>query len=355
YAKNPPRNVYGEAPFADPNDWTTTNEKYFEHADWVLRKAAEYRMTVLLFPAYLGYDGREKGSEDGFVRELMATGPEKSLAYGRFLGKRYRDFDKIIWVMGGDRDPGPARENVDMVAYGIREFDQRHLFTAHCHSESSPASQYPSSSWLDISNTYSYFLVHLALTWDYNRKPVRPTFLLESVYEGETQFASELQMRRQAYWSVLCGGFGHVMGNNPLWNFGPGWQAAMDAPGSVGMVHWGELFRSRRWFELVPDQDHKVVTAGLGELWGLDLVTAAATPTGNMIIAYMTSARTISVDLAKMPKGQARAWWFNPRDGKATEAGTFPTDGVKQFTPPGDGDWALVLDDAALQLPAPGK
>jgi hypothetical protein len=26
----------------------------------------------------------------------------------------------------------------------------------------------------------------------------------------------------------------------------------------------------------------------------------------------------------------------------------------RKFTPPGDGDWALVLDDAAGQLPAPG-
>jgi hypothetical protein len=51
----------------------------------------------------------------------------------------------------------------------------------------------------------------------------------------------------------------------------------------------------------------------------------------------------------------ARAWWFNPRTGESNSAGEFPTSGKKKFTPPGDGDWVLVLDDASRNLPAPGK
>ena len=49
------------------------------------------------------------------------------------------------------------------------------------------------------------------------------------------------------------------------------------------------------------------------------------------------------------------AWWFDPRTGKATAAGTFATEGSKDFTPPAEGDWVLVLDDASQQLPAPGS
>ena len=349
YAKNAPQNIYGETPFPKMSDWSVQNEKYFEHADWVIRKAAENNIVVLLDPIYLGYPG----NADGFVDELMANGPETLLRYGQFLGQRYKNYDNIIWVMGGDRDPGTARENVDMIAIGIRQYDKRHLFTAHCHSDSSPPEQYP-GPWLDINSTYAYQIVHLRLAEDYNRTPVMPFFLIEAVYEGDHN-ASEVQIRRQAYWAVLTGGFGHVMGNNPIWLFSPGWDKALNAPGSVGMMHWGKLFRSRRWFDLVPDQDHKVVTGGLGEFWGFDYLTAGRTSDGSTVVAYMPSARTITVDMTKLAGAQASAWWFDPCTGKATSAGTFPTTGTRQFTPPAQQDWVLVLDDAAKRLPAPGQ
>jgi hypothetical protein len=181
-----------------------------------------------------------------------------------------------------------------------------------------------------------------------------PLFLIESIYEGEHN-SSELQIRRQAYWSVLCGEFGHVMGNYPIWSFNPGWQAALESPGSTALMHWGRLFRSRPWFELVPDKDHKIVTAGLGEFWGLDYLTAAATPDGGTAMAYLPSNRTITVDLSQLAKGHAKAWWYNPRTGGAVEAGSFATNGAVQFTPPSDGDWVIVLDDASKRLPAPGS
>jgi Protein of unknown function (DUF4038)/Putative collagen-binding domain of a collagenase len=349
FAKSAPKNLYGEAPFPKMSDWSVQNEKYFEHADWVIRKAAENGIVVLLAPVYLGYPG----TDEGFIDEVTANGPEKLLQYGQFLGQRYKDFDNIIWVMGGDRDPGPARENVDMVAFGIRQYDKRHLFSAHCHSDSAPPEQYP-GPWLEINTTYAYQIVHLRLLEDYNRTPVMPFFLIESIYEGEHN-SSEVQIRRQAYWTILNGGFGHVMGNRPIWLFDPGWNAAIDGPGSVGMMHWGKLFRSRPWFDLVPDQDHKVVTEGLGEFWGFDYLTAARAQDGSTMIAYMPSARSVTVDMTKLTGGEVNAWWFDPRTGKATAAGTFSATGTKQFTPLRQGDWVLVLDDASKHLPAPGQ
>lgn len=249
FAKNAPKNAYGEAPFPDVSNFAVTNERYFEHADWVIREAAKNGMVVLLAPVYLGYTGLD----EGFYDEVMTNGPEKCQAYGRFLGKRYASFDNIIWVMGGDRDPGLARENVDMIAYGIRESDGRHLMSAHCHSESSPIEQYP-GSWLQVSSSYAYEIVHQRLIWDFERKPVMPLFLIESVYEGEHN-SSEVQIRRQAYWSVLCGEFGHVMGNFPIWSFSSGWQAAMDSAGANAMMHWGRLFARSRGRTSFPTQN----------------------------------------------------------------------------------------------------
>jgi hypothetical protein len=230
---------------------------------------------------------------------------------------------------------------------------------------------------LDVNNTYTYGIVHRRLLADYNRRPVLPFFLIESTYEGEHN-ASAVQIRRQAYWALLCGACGQVFGNLPLWCFGApgvviggtqfyhnepciqdvvraGWQAALDGTGSRDVARVKALFGSRPWYDLVPDQEHVVITAGLGEFRGLDYLAAAKTYDGGTAIAYMPTARTVTVDLTKMCGDAARAWWFDPRTGEAHPAGVFPLSGSRDFTPPGDGDWALVLDDAGRGYPPPGS
>ncbi len=357
FCKHPPLNAEGEAPFTTPGDFSAPNERYFAYADWVLEEAAKNGIYVLLAPIYLGY----KGTDEGWINELLALSPGKCLEYGRYLGRRYKNFDNIIWVMGGDRNPESALERVDLIALGIKEHDHKHLFTAHCAPENSAFSQYSGGGWLSFNTVYTYELIHPRLYRAYDRDPAEPFILIESSYEGEHN-STEVQIRRQAYWTILCGGFGHVFGNNPIWHFnGPTlfpvketWQQAMDLAGSVSMEHWGDLFRSRKWYELVPDPKHEVVTKGLGEFMGLDYLAAARAADGGTVIAYMPSSRTITVDMSKISGSQARAWWFDPRSGAASAAGAFATRGLREFTPPGRGDWVLVLDDASKGLPKPG-
>jgi hypothetical protein len=354
YCKNPPKNAYGEKPFTTPGDFSTPNEKYFAHSDWIIRKASEYGIQLLLDPIYLGY----KGGNDGWFQEVLAAGPEKCLEYGRYLGKRYADFDNIIWLMGGDRNPGPALDYVNIVAQGIKEYDKRHLFTAHGEPESSAAIDYSGCEWLDINSVYSYKTVHLLLLFEYDRIPVMPSFLIESTYEGEHN-SDPVQIRRQAYWSILCGGLGHVFGNRPIWLFDSGWQAAMNSPGSIDMMRWGKLFNSIKWYELVPDQKHTVVREKLDGLQGLDYLSSACTADGSTVIAYMYSptymfrSRTIIVDMSTITGSMARAWWFDPATGNATSIGEFPTKGSREFTSPNKGDWVLILNDASKNLPLP--
>ena len=78
-----------------------------------------------------------------------------------------------------------------------------------------------------LNSTYTYSIIHEKLITDYNRTPTMPFFLIETIYEGEHN-ASEVQIRRQAYWAILCGATGQFMGNRPIWLFDPGWQKAMD-------------------------------------------------------------------------------------------------------------------------------
>jgi hypothetical protein len=71
-------------------------------------------------------------------------------------------------------------------------------------------------------------------------------------------------------------------------------------------------------------------------------------------MAYLPTSRAITVEMSKLSGKEAVGWWFNPRTGESTSAGKFSTSGKKEFTPPGDGDWVLVLDDADRHLEAPG-
>ncbi len=345
-----PVDRYGEGPFTTPGDFSTPNEKYFEHADWVIRKAAEKGIQVFLAPIYLGYIH----TDEGWVEEALANGPEKCRGWGRYLGKRYRDFDNLVWIMGGDRNPETARVDIDAVAAGIKEFDSRHLFTAHCHPENSAVDQYKNDGWLDLNDTYSYGIVHRMLLADYDRTPAMPYFLIETTYEGEHN-ASAVQIRRQAYWALLCGATGQFLGNRPIWLFDPGWQQAMDATGSQDMMRLKALFTSRPWFDLVPDEKHEVVVDGIGEFRGLDYLAASRTSDGGTVIAYLPTTRTFTVDLSKVSGTATQAWWYNPRTGNTDSAGKFATGAKQKFTPPSDGDWVLVVDDTARNLAAPGK
>jgi hypothetical protein len=345
-----PANRYGEGPFKTPGDFSTPNEKYFEHADWVIHKAGEKGIQVFLAPIYLGYIG----TDEGWVEEALANGPEKCRNWGRYVGKRYAGFDNVVWMIGGDRNPETARADVDAVALGIREFDRRHIFTAHCNTESSAIDQYKQEGWLDLNDTYTYAIVHLSLMNDYHRTPPMPFVLIESIYEGEHN-ASEVQVRRQAYWAILCGGTGQFMGNRPIWLFDPGWEAALNSTASEDMTRLKTLFTSRPWYDLVPDEKHEAVIDGLGEFLGLDYLSAARTHDGGSLIAYLPTARAFTVDLSKITGEKAQAWWFNPRTGLSESAGEWATGGRKKFTPPGDGDWVLVVDDAGRKLPPPGR
>ena len=112
--------------------------------------------------------------------------------YGRFLGERFRDRDNLVWVIGGDHDPGDLRDKMRLFVAGSRERDDRHLFTAHVHPESSAVVEYAGDDWLTLNQTYSYRIVHRSLIEDYQRTPVLPFILFESTYEGEHE-ASELQ------------------------------------------------------------------------------------------------------------------------------------------------------------------
>lgn len=346
FSSDPPRNLAGDEPFDRAGDLGTPNEAYFAHAERVLEAAAARGFLVVLAPTYLGYRDPQYpgygGRAEGWYDEIAASGVDGCRAWGEWLGRRFGRFDNLIWCIGGDRNPGALRAELDAVAGGIRRAGGTGLFTAHVHPECSTVDEYPGADWLDLNLTYTYGIVHRALLEDWRRTPTWPFLLVESTYEGEHD-ASALQIRRQAWWSVLCGGNGHLMGNKPMWMFEAGWEGALRSPGSVAMARWGGFFRELPWWDLEPDLGPRLVTGGSGEARGLDRVTAAMSPRGDLAVVYLPVRRPVTIDLGRLAGPGRLVDWFEPATGRRVsgEALNGPTPVV--LRPPFREDSVLMI------------
>jgi hypothetical protein len=332
-----PRDRHGEEPFLVRGDFGTPNEKYFEHADWVIRKAGEKGILVILAPCYLG----AAGTNEGWYEEVLANGVEKSAVYARYVANRYKGFDNVIWLLAGDRNPNQVTSHVRAMAAAIHEADGRNLLTAELDRDVSTRDIFPNDAWVDFNSTYTGPLVYQEVLKDYGRAPVMPTILIESYYEGE-HGSTPQRIRRQAYWALLSGAAGQVMGNRPVWLFDPGWQKELDSEGNQSMVHLRALFESRPWYEMTPDPN--LVSEGSGELGKDNRIAAALAFDGKSAIIYLPTSRTIIVNLSRLSGCQVKAVWFNPRTGQSALAGFFDTSHQIQFDPPGWRDWILLLD-----------
>ena len=357
FSTNAPANIYGELPF-NGAPFVTPNEAYFAHADAILEMARVRGITVLLAPIYLGY----ACSDQGWCQEVNAASLADMRAWGRFLGQRYASHDNIIWLIGGDYDPTSVANELREVVFGIREFDTVHLMTAHNRPETQAITPWPNETWIDVNNVYSYSsTVYAPMKGAYDVNPILPTFLIEAAYENEHSSTPQ-QLRAQSHWTALSGGFGHVFGNCPIWLFGysstwcglSNWKNELGNDGSLQMTAFRDLYESRRWFELVPDFNHSVLTSGYGTFGDENYATAARASGGSSILAYLPSPRAITVNTNSLSGTSVRGWWFDPATGAAEVAGTFPK-GILNFAAYATNDRVLVLDDAALNLPPPGN
>lgn len=257
---------------------------------------------------------------------------------------------------------------VQAVAKGIKSMDPVHLQTVELNVHTS--SSFDDRSWVPIislNSTYTYSPTYMQMLHSYNQKPVVPTYLVEAHYDNEDvgeppDFGTPAVLRREEYWAMLSGATGQFYGNRYTWSFADGWESHIDTAGVSQLTIWKNFFSSLPWQDLAPDQDHKIVTAGLGSYGTLrtrvsesDFCTAAKTPDGTAAVAYLPTSRTVTVNMAGL-KARADAKWFDPTNGAytAVPGGPFPNSGTRDFTPPGkngdgDGDWVLLLEAAGSQ------
>ncbi len=82
-------------------------------------------------------------------------------------------------------------------------------------------------------------------------------------------------------------------------------------------------------------------------------VCAACCAENTYALIYIPQAeQTITVDLSRF-KCQVKAWWYDPRNGKAHLAGEYPNWKLNFTSPIAGPDWVLVLDATEMNLPPP--
>ena len=154
---------------------------------------------------------------------------------------------------------------------------------------------------------------------------------------------------------MTSGAAGQLFGNQYLWGFLSGWQQNLDTVGVIQFGYLKQLFNSVNWFNLVPDQNHAVVTAGYGKPSSTNYpindnyVTTAASPDGTLAISYLPAGQTITVNLATF-SGRVTARWFDPTNNtfKTVTGSPFANSGTTQLAPGGNNsegtsDWVLIL------------
>jgi hypothetical protein len=346
-------------------DLNTPRETYFTHVDRILKLAAAYGFTVFLDPLDTGSYYRSEGTPT-----MQDNGPIKCRAYGNYLGKRYKSFPNIVWQHGNDYDypilTADGDQYTTAIALGIKDYDTKHIHTIELGAPSGSLNDPNWASIVSLDAAYTWSPTYAEVLTEYNRSSFLPVFVVEDHYEDEkvgwppqdqnSDLGTPLVNRRQDYWTMTCGATGKLYGNHSIWTFSKGWIDHLNTQCISELGYMKALFAPRRWYDLMPDNAHTVVTSGYGTYAATgkvsenDYATAARTPDGSLVVVYLPTLRSITVDMRKL-RGTVTARWYDPTNGIfSTASGSpFANSGSRNFTPPhknsaGDGDWVLVLE-----------
>lgn len=370
-------NPYGNKPLLNNNP-ATPNSAYFEHVDFVIKKAAELGIYIALLPTW----GDKLNTKSWGVGPEIFTS-ENAHAYGTWIGQRYKNYDNIIWIIGGDRNPRPDSNDVatwNQLAEGIVAAVggyENALMSFHPQPKKDGGSStwFHEEEWLDFNmhqtghcpnqGTYKH------IAHDYVLSPTKPVLDGEPLYEGHPNCfnAKELgysvpdDIRRIMYWNVFAGAFGQTYGCHNVWQMykldkepinAPlrPWPVALDLPMANQVKHLKHLMLSRPFFTRIPDQS--MINDKQEE--NNEYLIATRDAAGQYGMIYFPQGGTANLNLSKLSGKKLSAWWYDPRTGNSFPAGKIKRSTQIQLSAPSTGkgnDWVLVLD--SQKYAPPGK
>lgn len=393
-------NAYGELPLIDL-DPTRPNEAYFEHIDYVVKKAGEWGLQMVLLPTW---GDKVESSRAGSGPVIF--NPENAATFGEYLGARYKG-QNVVWVVGGDRavETETARAVWVRMAEGLKKgSENQHLVSFHPDGAKSSSDTFHQEAWLDFNmyqsgHNHHFMPVYQFAERDRNLEPRKPFVDGEPAYEDipirfwdyldwanhpggispefldedgllvdrsrfPKGFFTDYDVRVHGYWNLLSGAAGYAYGHNSVWQIrkkgelGPipvlqDWKDALDQPGAEHMRHLKDVFVSRPFHKLSPAQS---LVAGPNPK-DENHIRAAIANDGSFAMIYLAKGQKVTLEPIELASHTAVAWWFDPRTGKSTQIGTLATDALPEFCPPSSGtghDWLLILDAKGAFSNAPG-
>lgn len=383
------------------------NECYFRYLDWLLDRAMERNLYVLLLPVW---EQMVIGENWGGKKYKKILNEKSAYDYGLWIGNRYKQQKNIIWCLGGDCHPiykGTDYKNVwrrlaEGIGKGVTGKDlkwdvpdpdwSRALMTYHPCYEPETGLHSTMSYWTDEDVWIDFIMNqsghgdktqnYIQIKKDYERENIKPVFDGEPAYEamptgwpGDFPLHDAWMVRKRAYWSLFSGAFGHTYGHACVWSgiserekegYPCTWYEALDYPGAWNMRVLKDFITSRPFRNVVPCQEMirhcRVCKDGCLD----DHRQACVDKDRRFAFVYLSSGGTETVDLSVLTPKELNVWWFDPKTGgcaSSRKAAVNKTEVIpndkswKVFTAPEQGedkDWILVLEDPSFGWDAPG-
>jgi len=338
----------------NPND-------YWDHVDYIIQAAATRNLIIAVLPVW----GRRyvNATHPPYSAKVFSVSGMKS--YGEFLGKRFKRYSNVVWVLGGDVQADAGGQYLDhyrSMAEGIITgltgetvrwdedspvWDQA-LMTYH--PDGSPLKNsslwFHDDPWMDfnmIETHRSRDKVYQAVQQDYAlADPVKPTVMGEPDYEGARPniVTVGIHMRRQALHSFIAGAAGFTYGgkidhegNGPLWSPYNNWKEMLDMEGARSMTNIKSFCLKHSWPDWTPVHDIIQSNVGEGEYQKVAIITRQE----NACLIFFPENSSANLDLSNhfAEAGAVIVQWYNPAsDNYSEESDIAAMDGKLIMAPP---------------------
>ena len=294
---------------------------------------------------------------------------DQILALVRYQVARY-GAHAVVWILAGDgRYDGQRAEKWKRIGRAVFCERPSHPVTMHMNGQGWYVSEFRAEPWFGFigyqsghgdSDKSLEWLVRGPPATDWKTEPHHPVINLEPNYEGHRAYQSKqpiaaYMVRRAAWWSVLVSPTaGVTYGGHGIWswqkeagvprahpNTGVAlpWHEAIGLPGAADMKRLASFMAEIQWWRLLPAP--QMLARQPGEADPKKFVAVAQAEDGSFAVAYLPVGGTVELRTESL-KGAAAARWYDPRDGKWTDAGA-AAPSVCKFTAPSEDDWVLWI------------
>jgi hypothetical protein len=347
-------NSQGYPAFDDPDDWSTVNSNYFDFVAEGVEAARDRNMTVLLCPAYCGY----QAGVQGWASRMTAQTDSDMTTYGTWLGNRFKNYDNIIWLHGGDCDVDAyanLASRVDAIQAAIAAVAPNHLHMMHGAGEGTGRTNYD-PGYCEVDTSYSY--EENSPAW--NRTAYQDTPTLPYVFiEGRYQLSggvTDVELRAQIWRAMMAGAQGQCVAHRECWNFQAAVAWGIQTDGSTyynsTIYDFAGIAATHARTDLVPDFTNSILTSGQGTEGTSDYAIGAMTAANTEFWVYTPSQKALGLDLSTMTPADVQLTWINPATGATTAGTSGPKATITTATPPSAGDWVLKIDDSGNAVQA---